>query len=149
MEEEENFNYQELNKRIKQAKNNPMYGISSEDMNDFAKAWYDSYKKLKKTDRRTIEQNSNYVEFMKLISEHPHVKSNVGYMVYIGDNIVSILGGEGAFCDEDTYEVCIIDKNNEFITHKYDVAVEGMLASLQYQTLEDIRNIFSWCRSFS
>lgn len=145
MSEEDNLDYTELQKRIKQAKSNPFYGIDKNDVGEFTKVWFDSYKNLRKANRRTIQDNVNYKELMLLISKYPHRKSNVGYMIYLNNRMVSVLGGEGAFCNEYTFEIAILNEEGEFITGTYDTPVDNVTMSLQYQTLEDLSAILDWC----
>jgi len=144
-EEENSFDYTSLNKRIQQAKQNPLFGITKDDVQELTKSWLDSYNNLRKTNRRSIADNLNFSEFMKLIAKHPHIKTNVGYMVYVKNCIVSILGGEGAYCDEMSFEVAILDSKNEFITKDYEPAADSFQMSLHYQDLIDLDNIIKWC----
>lgn len=147
MPPEDNFDFNQLNKIIEQAKKNPMFGISKDDIQELTKAWVESYNTLRKNNRRTIAENHNYPELLKLIVKHKQVKTNIGFLVYIGKYLVSIIGGEGAFCDEMTYEVAIVDENNKFITREYDSSADTFQMSLHYQDLVDIDNIIKWCES--
>jgi len=147
MEEDDhiNFDYDVLNKRIAKAKKDPRYGLDDMDFGDIAKKWTQSFSSLSKPNRRSIADNLNFVEFLKLISNYSHIKTKVGYILYIGKYIVSILGGDGAFCDEATFEVAIIDDMNEFVTNTYDCAADSLQMTLHYQDLVDIDNIITWC----
>lgn len=141
----DDFSYDALTKRINQAKSNPMFGIDDTDIQEMTKIWFDSYSALRKVNRRTISQNVNFINLLGIISKYANIKTKVGYLVIVGDYTVSILGGEGAFCDEFTYEVAIVDKTNNFVQHEYDSSVGKFHMSLQYQDLNDIENIIRWC----
>lgn len=144
----EEFDYDVLKKRIEDAKKNPFFSLSKEDAEEVIKTWYDSYKKLNDKNRRTIADNVNYIQLLDMIKSFPHVKTKVGFMVYVGDYVVSILGGDGAFCDEMTFEVAIIDaKTLDFATDRYDSASSGLHMSLRYQDLNDLSNVIDWCKS--
>jgi len=147
-EEKPEFDYEVLKERIAKAKTNPMYGLTKDDVQYIADEWLKSYKDLKKTNRRSITENHNFREFVNMISKYPHTKTRVGYMLYVNNCIVSVLGGEGAFCDELTYEVAILSKNNEFITNLFENQPENLQMSLQYQDLNDLAKILAWCEEY-
>jgi hypothetical protein len=146
-EEENNFDYAHLNKRIEQAKKDPMFGITKDDVQELTDSWMTSYNNLRKPNRRTIASNINYPEFLKLIAKYPHIKTNVGYMIYVKKCVLSILGGEGAYCDEMTFEIAILDSKSGFITKDYEPAADSFQMSLHYQDLVDLDNIIKWCES--
>lgn len=142
------FDYDVLKKRIEDAKKNPFFSLSKEDAEEFTKTWYDSYKKLNDKNRRSISDNLNYIQLLDIIKTFPHVKTKVGFMLYVGDYVISILGGDGAFCDEVTFEISIIDaKTLGFVTDKYDLSSSGLNMSLRYQDLTDLHNVIEWCKS--
>ena len=120
MDDDDNntFDYNVLKQRIDKAKKNPLYGLDKNDINDISRVWSKSFSSLSNPGRRSISDNLNYIEFLKIISKYTHVKSKVGFMVYIGDYTLSILGGDGAFCDEVTFEVAILDTNMSIVTGK-------------------------------
>ena len=150
MQEDDNgIDYDELRRRIDQAKKNPLFGITKDDVQELTRIWMDSYNNLKKTNRRTIAENLNYPELLKLIAKHTHIKTRTGFLVYIGATVVSILGGEGAFCDELTYEIAVVDQEtNTFITESYEPTADFLQASLHYQDIGDIEKIFDWCQTY-
>jgi len=145
--EENNLDYASLNRRIDKARRNPMFGISQDDIRDLTKTWLDSYSKLRDPKRRTISENLNFPELLKLIAPYPHIKTATGYLLYVGNLIVSVLGGAGAFCDDMTYEVALVDSDNNFVTSEYDPSIDMLKMSLHYQDLIDIDNILNWCKN--